>query len=87
VRYLFLDLDGVAGGGRMKTTCECVDPACVAHSSAANCDALGLIILFSADVPDHSGTLMCASCRDRALESGRYDAGRLAARAVKPRWS
>ena len=65
----------------MKTTCECVDPACSAHPGVAKCDALGLIILRSVDQPDSTGTLMCAQCRDVALESGRYDAGRLGARS------
>lgn len=67
----------------MKTTCECVDANCAAHPGVASCDALGLIILRRVDVPDHAGTLMCAECRDRALDSGRFDAGRLGARATR----
>ena len=67
----------------MKTTCECADPACSAHPGVAKCDALGLIILRCVDEPGRGGTLMCAACRDRALDSGRYDAGRLGSRMIR----
>jgi hypothetical protein len=67
----------------VKTTCECADTTCVAHLGVAKCEALGLIILRRVDVPDHSGTLMCAECRDRALDSGQFDAGRLGARSTR----
>lgn len=67
----------------MKTTCECANTTCVGHRGGAKCDALGLIILRRVDIPDHSGTLMCAECRDRALDSGRFDAGRLGARTAR----
>ena len=67
----------------MKTACECADPACAAHRGVAKCDALGLIILYCVEELDHTGTLMCAQCRDGALESGRFDAGRLGARSVR----
>lgn len=65
----------------MKTTCECTDSTCSAHPGVAQCDNLGLIILRSVDKPDSQGTLMCAQCRDIALDSGRFDAGRLGARS------
>jgi hypothetical protein len=65
----------------MKTTCACVDVQCRVHPGVRGCGALGLIILFDADKPGSTGTLMCAGCRDRALESGRFDAGRLGARS------
>ncbi len=66
----------------MKTNCECAEPTCAHHLGRA-CPDLGLIILFNVDVPDHTGTLMCATCRDQALDSGRYDAGRLGARSTR----
>jgi hypothetical protein len=65
----------------MKTTCECADRQCAAHRGVARCGGLGLIILRRVDGADGAGTLMCADCRDQALESGDYDAGRLDARA------
>ncbi len=65
----------------MKTVCECTDSTCTAHPGIAKCDALGLIVLRSVDAPDAVGTLMCARCRDVALDSGRFDAGRLGARS------
>ncbi len=67
----------------MKTACECDDPGCAAHPGVAKCDALGLIILRRVEVPDGAGTLLCAGCRDVALDSRRFEAGRLGAR-VKP---
>jgi hypothetical protein len=67
----------------MKTACECVDPECAAHPGVAACGALGLIIMHRAAGPDGAGTLMCAGCRDYALESGTHDAGRLGARAKR----
>lgn len=65
----------------MKTACECTDAACSAHPGVAKCAGLGLIILRNVEMPDSQGTLMCAACRDVALDSGRFDAGRLGARA------
>lgn len=65
----------------MKTICECADPKCAAHLGIGVCAALGLIILRNVDKPDSTGTLMCAECRDIALDSGRFDAGRLGARS------
>ena len=67
----------------MKTACECVDPACAAHPGISTCHALGLIILRSVDLPDATGTLLCAQCRDVALDSGRFEAGRLGARSTR----
>ena len=66
---------------RMKMACECGDRACPVHRGATKCKGLGLIILRDLQDPDSTGKLMCARCRDRALESGRFDAGRLGARA------
>ena len=66
----------------MKTACECADKDCTAHSGVAKCEELGLIILRRVDGADRTGTLMCALCRDYALDSGRYDAGRLGARST-----
>ena len=65
----------------MKTICECTDLTCTGHPGMPKCDDLGLIILRRVDPPDHTGTLMCARCRDRALDSGQFDAGRLGARS------
>jgi hypothetical protein len=73
----------ILGGRLLKTTCECSDTTCTAHPGVAMCGALGLIILRCVDEPDGSGTLMCAQCRDRALDSGRFDAGRLGARPTR----
>ena len=67
----------------MKTTCECADPWCAAHRGVRACEALGLIVLRRVDHQDGAGTLMCAACRDGALDSGRYDAGRLGARSTR----
>ena len=64
-------------------TCECDDPTCAAHLGVALCDALGLIIMHDVEEPDSAGKLMCDRCRDRALESGRFDAGRLGARSTR----
>ena len=70
-------------GDAVKTTCECTDPECKAHAGVSTCEELGLIILRRVDVPDSAGTLMCAGCRDNALDSGRFEAGRLGARTTR----
>ena len=67
----------------MKTTCECADVMCSAHLGVSTCGGLELIILRRVDGTDSAGTLMCARCRDYALDSGAYDAGRLGARSTR----
>ena len=70
-------------GDPVKTTCECTDKQCEAHAGVAKCEDLGLIILRRVDAADSAGTLMCAGCRDNALDSGRFEAGRLGARTTR----
>jgi hypothetical protein len=70
----------------VKTACECADPGCAAHPRVGSCDAVGILLMRRVDHADGPGTLMCGGCRDYALESGRYDAGRLGARMVRERF-
>ena len=71
-------------GISMKMACECADRSCTGHRGSPSCGALGLLIMRRVDHADGAGTLLCADCRDFALEPGRYSAGRLGARSTRP---
>jgi hypothetical protein len=53
--------------------CECTDPGCPAHPGEEDCFQPALRKpLRRVDMEDHTGTLMCETCADDAMQSGLF---------------
>lgn len=61
---------GVPGDSR----CECSDPGCAIaiDHGGKQCTHLAATILYRVDMEDVTGTALCESCADDAMESGLF---------------
>ena len=55
-----------------RTSCECADSGCPAHETVPACGAFAETTLFRVDMEDRTGTRMCTSCAEDAMQSGLF---------------